>query len=174
MNTTSTVKKECKMKTENTKLGEDNLWAQIIKSPDCLSKFEGKACIYPEPYLGKSEVTCWFYSRNNGCQVFYSCPKKVADQMFDSSWADVSYEFTVFVEQELFPFCVENTKWESCHRYGIDYDKTAMVRDHKGRFKYSEKGCEGTQCHCQPFGEGDFTYGIAEDVEFVFVITSSF
>jgi len=170
MNTTSTVKKECKMKTENTKplLGKDNLWAQIIKSPDCLSKFEGKACIYPEPYLGKSEVTCWFYSRNNGCQVFYSCPKKVADQMFDSSWADVSYEFTVFVEQELFPFCVENTKWESCHRYGIDYDKTAMVRDHKGRFKYSEKGCEGTQCHCQPFGEGDFTYGIAEDVEFVF------
>ncbi len=74
------------------------------------------------------------------------------------SWADVSDEFTIFVEHALMPFCEENTEWETCDRYGIEYDCKVKETD--------QYGCSGTICCCKPFGEGDFTYGIAEELEF--------
>lgn len=142
------------------------LWAKIIVSKDPLSGFEGKATLYKEPFEGKTDRVCWFYDRATHCQVFFACSNEVADLMFEESWADVSSEFTVYVEQELFPACVQNTAWNECEKFGIDYTETVMIRDQKGRFSHKEKGCEGSTCWCEPFGHGDFTYGEAEESEF--------
>ena len=149
------------------------LWKSIVDNPKALDKFKVEcgytACIYPKPFEGKADVVRWFYSRNNTCQVFYACSRKVSNKIESDSWADVSREFTLFVEHELMPYCIENTQWEKCCKYGIEYDedvpessKEDYERDH---YSYN-KGCEGTQCHCEPFGEGDFTNGIAEQSEF--------
>lgn len=149
------------------------LWSKIKEAKDPLSKFriEGKitACIYPEPYLGESEVVRWFYSRNNACQVFFTCSKKVSDIIDKDSWAEVNHDFTVFVEDELMDFCKNHTDWPRCCRYGIEYDKKVPKKnkDESEVDNYSyDMGCEGSQCHCEPFGEGDFSYGIAEESEF--------
>ncbi len=132
----------------------NNMWTKIQNSPDPLKKFRTKgkikACVYPEPYQGIAEAVRWFYSRNNHCQVFFACSQEVSDLIDADSWADVSYEFTIYVEHSLMPFCVENTDWDKCERHGIEYPK----------------GCEDYICPCKPFGEGDFTYGIAEEIEF--------
>jgi len=121
-----------------------------------------KQCFYPKAFQGNAEVVRWFYSRNNGCEVFFACSKEVSEIIEAESWADVSREFTVYVEHELMPFCVENTDWEKCYRYGIEYNKKVKKKD---RHNCPNTGCGGTSCHCEPFGEGDFTYGIADDDE---------
>lgn len=121
-----------------------------------------KDCFYPKPFQGINEIIRWFYSRNNGCTVFFGCSKEVSDIIEAESWAEVSYDFTVYVEHELMPFCVENTDWKKCYRYGIDYDKKVRKKD---RNNCPDTGCNGTSCHCQPFGEGDFTYGITDESE---------
>lgn len=126
------------------------MWNKIIKAKNPLKNFKRKACIYPEPYQGKSDVVRWFYSRNNHCQVFYACSQEVSDLIDADSWADVSNDFTIFVEHTLMPYCIENTDWEKCDRYGIEYPK----------------GCDGDICSCEPFGQGDFTNGIAQETEF--------
>ncbi len=145
-----------------------NLFEKITSSENSLSKFKqgGKttACIYPNPYKGKSEVVRWLYSRNNGCQVFFACSKEISDRIDEESWADVDDDFTYFVEGKLMPYCVENTDWLHCERYGIGYDKKLSKKDAESAG--CDTGCEGTICHCEPFGEGDFTYGIAEEDEF--------
>lgn len=152
----------------------NKLWAKIVNDPEALSRFkvEGgySACIYKEPFEGKADVVRWFYSRNTGTQVFYACSQSVSDKIDEDSWADVNYKFTVFVEQELMDFCVENTEWERCCKYGIDYNndvpesaKSESERDHPSY----NKGCHGTTCHCCPFGTGDFTNGIAQESEFL-------
>lgn len=153
----------------------DSLFNRILTAKDSLKKFriENKitACIYPKPYNNAGEVVRWFYSRNDGCQVFFACSKETSDKIDAESWADVDYDFTVFIEQELMPFCVENTDWKGCCRYGIEYGKKVPNK----RKSTSEKdnysfdfGCHGGMCHCEPFGQGDFTYGIAEETEFNF------
>lgn len=121
-----------------------------------------KECFYPNPFQGKAKVVRWFYSRNNGCQVFFACSKKVSDTIEAHSWAEVSKEFTHYVEMELMPFCVENTDWDKCYRYGIEYNKKVKKKD---QGNCPDSGCEGTTCHCEPFGEGDFTYGVADAEE---------
>lgn len=121
-----------------------------------------KSCFYPNAYQGKTEVIRWFYSRNNGCEVFFSCSKEVSDIIERESWADVSMEFTTYVECILMPFCVENTKWPKCYRYGIPYDQQVKKSDRKN---CPDTGCEGSICVCEPFGQGDFTYGVADEKE---------
>lgn len=129
------------------------LFQKIKLAPDPLSKFrEGNnisAGIYSEPFQGNDEVVAWFYDRNTKCQVFFACSEEVWYKALEDSWADVSDEFTAFVEQELMPFCVENTSWGGCEEVE--------------QFKCSDYGC-----HCEPFGSGDFTYGTAEEREFTF------
>lgn len=127
-----------------------------------MSKKNKKECFYPHSFQDKSEVVRWFYSRNNGCTVFFACSKDVSETIERESWADVSYDFTVYVEQELMPFCVENTTWIRCYRYGIPYDEQVKKKD---RRKCPDTGCEGTLCVCEPFGQGDFTYGMADESE---------
>lgn len=151
----------------------DSLWHRINNAEDALSKFRSDsgitACIYPRPYQGCSQVVRWFYSRNNGCQVFFACSKEISDKIDSESWADVSYEFTVYVEHELMPYCVENTDWEYCCRRAYDYNQKVPEAE-KTELEQSNysflNGCQGTICHCEPFGAGDFTYGIAEAREF--------
>lgn len=144
--------------------------AIVANPPVALSKFikEGKttACIYPTPF-DKAETIWWFYCCSSHNQVFFACSKEVSDKMDEDSWADVSDEFTVWIEHQVMPFCVENTDWQSCHRYMVEYDKKAYVRD-KGRFTGDfDMGCDGTQCYCEPFGAGTgMTYGMAEEGEF--------
>jgi hypothetical protein len=146
----------------------NDLWGRITRASDPLAKFRTcnrvTACIYPKPFEGKSEVVRWFYSRNNGCQVFFACSKEVSDKIEQDSWAEVSYDFTVYVEHELMPYCVQNTDWQKCARYGIEYDKKLTKKS--AQSCGNDFGCEGTMCNCEPFGQGDFTYGIAEADEF--------
>ncbi len=148
----------------------ETLFERIQNAKQPLLKFRknGKttACIYPNPYQGKAEVVRWFYSRNNSCQVFFSCSKEVSDQISETSWADVGYDFTLFVEHELMPYCVNNTDWQKCARYGIPYN--VMLSKKKSAEVGNDFGCEGRVCYCEPFGAGDFTYGIADESEFVF------
>lgn len=148
-----------------------NLFEQIVNNPIALSKFiidgEQKACVYPNPYQGISDVVRWFYSRNNACQIFFACSKEISDRIDEESWADINWDFTIFVEHELMPYCVENTFWHDCHKHYADYDKKAFCRDSKGHFTGGfDMGCMGGICHCEPFGQGDFTYGIADENEF--------
>lgn len=140
------------------------LWDKI-NTPGSLASFKGKACIYPKPFKDKTEVVRWFYSRNNGCQVFFACSREVSELIDKESWADVSYEFILFVEQELMPYCVENTDWQRCAAYGIEYYKKLSKKQSSSCGR--DFGCSGTTCHCEPFGEGDFTYGIADESEFI-------
>lgn len=146
----------------------ENLFKKITTSKDSLLKFKNgdeiTACIYPKPYQDIDDVVRWFYSRNNGCQVFFACSIEISNRIDEESWADISYEFSVFVESELFNFCRDNTHWGKCERYGIGYDEKLSKK--KAELSGCDIGCEGTVCHCEPFGEGDFTYGIAEESEF--------
>ena len=148
----------------------ETLFERIKNTPTALDKFKRgvghSACIYPKPYEGKAEVVRWFYSRNNQCQVFFACSKEVSDIIEEDSWADVSYEFTVYVEHELFDYCIQNTEWGKCNRYGIEYDEK-IPENELAETDYHKFGCSGTICSCEPFGEGDFTYGIAEESEFI-------
>ena len=140
-------KKKILEKIENVNIG---LWDKIKSSTNPLKNFKGSsACIYPEPYMGKADVVIWFYCRNTRNQVFAAVSHEIAQVMFKSSWADVSYEFTVWIEHEVMPHCVQNTVWENCE---LDI----------------ENGCENSSCQCETFGSGDFTYGTAESDEFIF------
>lgn len=153
---------------------ENTLWDKINKAGDPLAKFRSgdkiTACIYPIPYEGISEVVRWFYSRNNACQVFFACSLEISNIIEQESWADVSYTFTIFVEYMLMPYCVEHTNYPTCCRRNYEYDKKVPNKQKDGCEigNYSfDFGCQGTTCHCEPFGEGDFTNGIAQITEFI-------
>lgn len=150
----------------------DNLFNKIISAPDALSKFRNSAgqmsaCIYPTPFEGKAEVVRWFYSRNNACQIFYACSQIVSDKIESDNWGDVSHDFTLFVEHELMPHCVDNTDWDRCSKYGYEYNEKIPKSKRQIGEEHFEFGCMGSNCHCEPFGGGDFTNGIASVNEFI-------
>ncbi len=145
-----------------------NLFEKIISQPNALAKYKGKACIHPEPYQGNSEVVRWLKSLNNGCTVFYACSKAISD-MIEEDGYDIDYDLAVWIENSVMPFCRDNTEWEKCCRYGIEYDKKVpkrlMRKGEKCNYSF-EMGCEGDECHCEPFGDGGWSYDIADESDF--------
>lgn len=85
----------------------------------------------------------------------------VSDAIEKEGWT-ISDEFIQYVEMQLMPYAVQNTEWEKCYRYGIEYTKKVKKKD---RDNCPDTGCEGAICVCEPFGQGDFTYGIASETE---------
>jgi len=127
------------------------LFERVKNAPNAFEKFKTEdgytACLYPEPFDGDGSVLVWFFCRYTRCEVFVGVSKEVAERMFEDSWADVSHEFCLFIEQEAMPHCKENTDWyASCDCEG-DFDIDA--------------------CDHAPFDSGDFSYGEAEEKEFV-------
>jgi hypothetical protein len=126
-----------------------------IKSNKHLFKTPEKSCLYlglnPKT-TGIAEELIWFYCRMTKCEVYTFVSKDVAKRMFETSWANVSDDFTYFIEQELFPFCAENTEWD----LPDDYEE---LSENEKDYAYDDN---------KPFGSGDFTYGLADEDDFVF------
>lgn len=122
-----------------------------IKSNKYSFKTPNKSCLYPHAYQGIAEELIWFYCRMTKCEVYVFVSEEVQEQIFEYSWADVSDDFTYFVEQELFNYCAENTEWE-------------LPDDYK---QLSEDERDNSYEDNKPFGSSDFTYGIANENDFI-------